>query len=287
MFPNPPSSSNGKVARAGDSSALRGALAKGSDQFRQADVTFWAVFAFSSWAAAAIAVAGGALIPTSWLDGLHASRFNAPAIEDLKTQLSDLEDQAATLKVQGGTVLQRLALNEQDQHEVTQRVGALELTVPKLREALAGAPTGTDQTLVTGDISGVRTTTTIPAEGGTATVSTSPLINTGPAADASAQPMPKPLDAPAQLQGAFGVALGSPFDPVDGPAQWHALSDKAGTLLLGLEPLLGTVDGSAQKRLVVGPLSSEASARQLCGGFAQLGIACLSVPFVGTSLPGT
>jgi len=90
---------------------LRGALAKGSDQFRQGDVTFWAIFAFSSWAAAAIMVAGGVLIPGSWLEGLHASRFAGAAMADLRTEIADLQDQSVTLKQQDSGVLQRLALN--------------------------------------------------------------------------------------------------------------------------------------------------------------------------------
>lgn len=273
-------------AAASDSSALRGALANGSDQFRQRDVTFWGAFAFSSWAVAAILIAGGALIPGSWLDGLHASRFTGTAIGDLRQQVADLQDQSGTLKAQGTTLLQRLALSEDDQREVNQRVGALELTVPKLREALAAAPTGVDPTVVTGDISRGQPTTTVSAEGGTVTVTTSPLTNNGAAANTSAQPMPKALDAPMQQQGTFGIAIGAPLDPVDGPAQWHALSDKAGTLLLGLSSVLGAVDGSAQRRLVVGPLPSEAAARELCGSFAELGLACLSVPYVGMALPG-
>jgi len=229
-------------------------------------------------------VAGGVLIPGSWLEGLHASRFAGAAMADLRTEIADLQDQSVTLKQQDSGVLQRLALNEQDQHDVTQRLGALELTVPRLQEAVNALPAGVDQATITGDITGAPQTRTQAADGGTVTVSTSPL-STGPANTTGAQQaMPRALDPPVEAQGTFGIALGSPLDEVDGPAQWRAISDKAGTLLLGLTPLLGPIDGSAQRRLVVGPLPTEAAARELCGSFAQLGVACLTAPYTGLAL---
>jgi hypothetical protein len=59
------------------------------------------------------------------------------------------------------------------------------------------------------------------------------------------------------------------------------MNTRAGTLLLGLSPLLSPIEGAPGRRLVAGPLLTEADAQALCGGFAKLGIACSTVPFMG------
>jgi len=63
------------------------------------------------------------------------------------------------------------------------------------------------------------------------------------------------------------------------------MTGRVGTLLIGLGPLLGHVEGGSGRRLVAGPISSEADARDLCGRVAKAGIACQSVPFIGDPLP--
>ena len=81
------------------------------------------------------------------------------------------------------------------------------------------------------------------------------------------------------------MRLAHPSIPMRPKSTWHSLNDKVGTLLLGLGPLLGNVEGSSGKRLVAGPFASEAEARQVCGRMAKVGIACSSVPFIGDPLP--
>jgi hypothetical protein len=98
------------------------------------------------------------------------------------------------------------------------------------------------------------------------------------------QPMPEALLPIAPDSSAFGIALGPPIDADEGEETWRSMSNKVGTLLLGMGPLLANVEGGAGKRLVVGPITSEAEARQLCGHLAKIGIACASVPFIGTPL---
>jgi glutamine synthetase adenylyltransferase len=75
--------------------------------------------------------------------------------------------------------------------------------------------------------------------------------------------------------------------PEEGETTWRSMNTKVGTLLVGLAPLLANVEGSAGKRLVVGPIAVESDARQLCGRMAKVGIACASVPFIGEPLPLT
>jgi hypothetical protein len=99
------------------------------------------------------------------------------------------------------------------------------------------------------------------------------------------QPMPEAIETVAPDSSAYGIALGPPIDADEGEETWRSMSNKVGTLLLGMGPLLSNVEGSAGKRLVVGPIASEADARQLCGHMAKVGIACASVPFIGTPLP--
>jgi hypothetical protein len=72
---------------------------------------------------------------------------------------------------------------------------------------------------------------------------------------------------------------------MDGPASWKSMTDRAGTLLIGLGPLLGTIEGAPGRRLVAGPIPTEAAARELCGSFAKMGIACSSVAFIGEAMP--
>ncbi|MEO7221344.1 MAG: hypothetical protein ABIY37_02645, partial [Devosia sp.] len=76
-----------------------------------------------------------------------------------------------------------------------------------------------------------------------------------------------------------------PIDADEGETAWRSMNDKVGALMLGMGPLLATVEGGAGKRLVVGPIATESDARQLCGHMAKVGIACASVPFIGTPLP--
>jgi hypothetical protein len=85
--------------------------------------------------------------------------------------------------------------------------------------------------------------------------------------------------------GSFGVALGPPIDENEGEDAWQSMNAKIGTLLVGLGPLLGHVEGGPGRRLVAGPIATEADARELCGHMAKIGIACASVPFIGDPLP--
>ena len=169
--------------------------------------------------------------------------------------------------------------------DLTRRVGALEVTMPKVIESI-NSGTGIDRTAVTASTK-AGPTTSFDAEGGSVTYSRTPLSQAQlPSDTASEQPMPKRLAGEATPDpSSFGIALGPPIDADEAESAWDSLNTRVGTLLVGLAPVLAHVEGGSGRRLVAGPISSEADARELCGRMAKVGIACASVPFIGDPLP--
>lgn len=259
-------------------------LAKASDQFQAKDVTFWGVFALVVWGVALLGANLAGLVPAGVLGGLHASRLDGANLNQLRGEVAALETQATALKQENTVLLQRFMLNEQQSGEVTRRVGALELTLPKILESLNDP--GVDRTAVTASAGSKPPATTIEADGGSVSFTTMPLSGDGGSASSSEQPMPQPLVPEASPDPAsFGIALGPPIDADEAAESWQEMNGRVGTLLVGLGPILGHVEGGAGRRLVAGPIDSEAAARELCGRMAKVGIACASVPFIGDPLP--
>jgi len=259
-------------------------LAKASDQFQARDVTFWGVFALATWGVAVLGANLSALIPDAVFGGLHASRLGGATLNQLRGEVDALTTQAAELRQENTVLVQRFMVNEQAGGEVTRRVGALELTVPKILESLNNG-SGVDPTTVTASTG--STARSFDADGGTVSVMTSPLPGAaGPAPVTREQAMPKPLSADVAPDAAsFGVALGPPIDADEAKADWQGMTGKVGTLLLGLGPILGHVEGGSGRRLVAGPIASEADAQELCGRMAKVGVACQTVTFIGDPVP--
>jgi len=256
-------------------------VTKPVDKFRASDVTFWGVFALCAWAVALLGATAASVVPQGIWGGLHASRLEGASLNQLRGQVAALEAEAGRLRQENSVLLQRFMLNEQASGEVTRRVGALELTVPRLLESLNARGPGIDPTTTAG-IGGA--VTSFAVEGGSVSYSRSPLAELGPPGGTD-QPMPQALTPIQPDSSLFGLALGPPIDADEGEAAWRSMNDKVGALLLGLGPLLANVEGGSGKRLVAGPLATEADARQLCGRLAKIGIACASVPFIGNPLP--
>lgn len=257
-------------------------MAKPVEHFRASDITFWGIFALVTWAVAVLGANVSAIIPNGVFGGLHASRLDGASFNQLRGQVASLETETARLRRENEVLLQRLALNEQSGGEVARRIGALELTVPQLLDALNTRGPGVDPGTTAS--TGAGKPTTFDVEGGSVSYTTSPMAAPETRATAS-QPMPEALDTITPDSSAFGIALGPPIDADEGEETWRSMSNKVGTLLLGMGALLANVEGSAGKRLVVGPIATEADARQLCGHMAKVGIACASVPFIGRPLP--
>jgi hypothetical protein len=81
-----------------------------------------------------------ALLPASVLNNLHKSRLGGASLEQLREDVARLNAETIGLRRDNGTLLNRFALQEQAGRQTVQRVGALEVSVPNLLEALpAGA----------------------------------------------------------------------------------------------------------------------------------------------------
>jgi hypothetical protein len=206
-------------------------------------------------------------------------------LNQLRSDVAALEAESARLKQENTVLLQRFMLSDDAAGDITRRLGALELSFPKLLEA-ANTPSAVDRSAITAGIG--EAPETFDVSGGTVSVTTSPLGNQVPAVSSprAAQPMPQALTAEATPDSsAWGVALGPPIDANEGPDAWQSMTNRVGTLLLGLAPLVANVEGGPGKRLVAGPVNTEAEARQLCGQMARVGIACATVAFIGDPLP--
>jgi hypothetical protein len=258
-------------------------LAKAADQFRAGDVTFWGVFALAVWA---IALAGGglsAMLPDGLLGGLHASRLDGGSLNQLRGIVVSLQNQTSDLRQQNAALEQRLSLTQQATQSVTQRLGALETTVPDLVETVnKSGGAAVDQGSITGS-TGASPVKRFETDGGSVSYTQTPLQSVDlPASGQTQQAMPQTLVAPVTSNpSAFGIALGPPIAADQASTAWQTLSAHVGTMLMGLGPILGHVEGGSGRRLVVGPIALQADAQELCGRMAAVGVACATVPFVG------
>lgn len=256
-------------------------MARVTEQVRAGDVSFWGVFAVVTWGLAVGSASLSAFVPSGVIGWLHASRAEGGSVMQLRAELDDLRARTAELSEQNTTLQQRFNLADQSSTAVTRRIAALEVSVPRLVEAVnSGTPVDTGA--VTAAIGQPTTTRDVP--GGAVSYSTSPMKTTVPtiAIRGTTQAMPQPLVAEVTPDAnAFGVALGPPIDSQDGAAAWQAMRTKVGTLLLGLGPVLAHVEGGPGRKLVAGPLGTEADAQEICGRMARVGVACSVTTFVG------
>jgi hypothetical protein len=249
-------------------------LARSGDQFRQTDVTFWGIAAICCGGLALLSITLSALIPPNVLSGLHASRLQGATLNQLRTQVAGLETALGELARENDTLLTRFSLAEQQNGDVAQRVGAIEVAIPNLIEENGGE--GIDTSAVTASI-GPGNAVTTEVEGGAVTIEQGLMV--------PVQPMPRIAAIPPRADGdAYGVVLGIATDAYGAPAAWAALQMKVGTLLIGLSPVLADDSDGTGKHLVAGPLAGFAEARELCGRLAPVGIPCRPAPFAGTPL---
>lgn len=263
-------------------------MARASEQFRQSDVTVWGIVAL---VCAALAVFGSnisMLVPQSIIGGLHQPRIAGASIETLRLQVSDLREETNRLKRENEILVSRFAMQERSGNEIIRRVGALEVTVPRMLESL---PDGTmvDRSMFTASI-GSNETLTFDAEGGSVAVRQSALPQAAPAQPTT--PAQQPLPAAVQPQvamampneNAYGIAVGAAVPFEQAPALWSDLTLKLGPLLFGLSPLLVDEANGDDKRIVVGPIAELTEARALCQRFERVSIACIPMPYTGTPL---
>ena len=256
-------------------------MARASEQFQQTDIAVWGVIALVCGAVAVLSANVSAVLPQSVLAGLHKTRIEGASLDQLRIQVALLSDETRRLKNENSTMQTRFALQEQNDQESVQRIGALEVTMPRIIEALpAGASIDPSTTAAIGD----GTPETFPAEGGSVSVQQRPLVP--PVAEAN-QPLPPSVVevAPAVPNAnAFGIAIGSTMDADQVPEGWNDLSNKVGTLLLGLSPLVAPAADGTGSRILVGPISELSEASALCARLERVSIACMPMPFVGTPI---
>lgn len=266
--------------QSGDSSRRQGAfgLAQAADQFRQSDVTTWGIVALICCAFAVISANVSALVPDAALAGLHSSRIQGGNVSQLRAEVAALQAETARLRRDATALETRFALADEAGNAVTRRVGALEVSVPKLLEALpAGAEI--DRTNITAAI-GSRPVLTYEAEGGSVAVSHVPMPEATRMANVPNQPMPSVVPNPM----AFALALGPEVPAEEASTQWQDLTLKVGTLLIGLSPLVADQAESSAKRIVAGPIADAEQAQRICEQMVRVGIDCMPVPFTGNPL---
>ncbi|MEO6394696.1 MAG: hypothetical protein ABIO40_02155 [Devosia sp.] len=240
-------------------------------------MNLWGIVALVMWGVAVLGANVSALIPENVFAGLHATRLEGASVNQLKSQVAALETETGALKLENRALMQRAMLSDQSDGEVTRRVGALEMSIPKLLEAIPQDAL-VDNSTLTASLG--KPPILLEAEGGSVAVTTQPMApaRSSAAETAPLQAMPQPL------AGSVGLALGGPFSPGTAPEVWASLTTRAGVLLIGLTPLIGNMEGMAAKRLIAGPVR-ESEASGLCGRFAKAGIACSVVPYTGAALP--
>lgn len=261
-------------------------MAKASEQFRQSDVTIWGIVALVCVALAVFGSNVSLLVPQSIIGGLHQPRVAGASIETLRLQVSDLREETTRLKRENELLVTRFTMQERSGNEVIRRVGALEVSVPRLLEAQPDS-TLVDRSSLTASI-GANETLTFDTEGGSVAVRQSALPGAQPAPAGAEQPLPA-IVAPqtamaAPNDTAYGIAVGAPVPFDDTPALWSDLTLKLGPLLFGLSPLVVDEANSEDKRIVVGPIEQLAEARALCERFERVSIACIPMPYSGTPL---
>ncbi|MFD2649750.1 SPOR domain-containing protein [Devosia albogilva] len=257
-------------------------MAKASEQFRQSDVTLWGIVALVMGAVAVLGANVSALLPQDTLASLHKSRLQGPTLEQLRGQVAELREQTVVLKRENSVLAARFALNEQQGSDVLRRVGALEVSMPKLLEAVPDSVL-IDRSNVTAGI-GQEPATVYPAEGGTVVVRQRPMPQASvpqnaqplPALPAEVAALPPPNDRP------HGVAIGPSVTAEEAAATWQDLTLKLGPVLFGLSPALAG-EGERQ-RIVVGPIAELAEASALCQRLERVAIACTPQPYDGVPL---
>lgn len=262
-----------------------GNLAKAADQFRPADVTMWGIAALGIWAVAILGANLSGLIPPSVYGALHASRLEGSTINQLRTQVATLEEETSKMKRENMQLLQRFSVSEDAAGAVTRRVGALEVSVPKLIESAQAKATARIDTTTTGSI-GAGKTLTFETEGGTVAVQQRPLLPGSGEVKLKAVPLSANTMPLAIPDGSSpGIKLGFPVRPDTAEAQWQELLAQVGTMLVGLSPVLAEQDGTDGKVIVAGPMVDRASAIELCARLDRAGVPCEPTKYAGQPIP--
>jgi hypothetical protein len=195
----------------------------------------------------------------------------------LRAQVAALTADAAKLRDTNRELAKRISLADSANGDVTRRVGALEVSIPSLLEAV---PLGADidRSVLTSSI-GEKPGQSFDAEGGSVTVRHEPLST----AAVFNQAAPEGQALPPILPQApvYGIAIGPQVNAGNVGATWSDLVLKLGPLVAGYDPLMAG-DGTGQSHLVAGPIADIAAAAALCKKLEAVAVACLPVPYDGS-----
>jgi hypothetical protein len=221
-----------------------------------------------------------ALIPADVLGALHASRLEGGTMNQLRAQVAEIRSESDRLRRENNLLLQRFLLAEEARGEVARRVGALEISLPRLTERIPErAPIDDAVTASVIDAKALN----FEAEGGSVSVTHKPLVVIQPGVAAPGLRAPEIAAPPDGSQ--FGVALGFPVTEGESDVLWQELMAQVGTLLIGLWPVTADAETGDGKLVIAGPIASQSQAAELCGRLGRAGIPCEPMPFKGTPLP--
>ncbi len=256
-------------------------MPKASEQFRQSDVTVWGTAALVCGAIAVLSANVSAILPAGLLSGLHSSRIDGANLSQLRVQLVELQTESARMRRENEVLMTRFSMQEQASNAVVQRIGSLEVSIPKLIEALP-LDAQIDRSSLTASIKEGEALT-YDTEGGSVKIRQQPLASP---AVVEPQAMPDQLQTAAVLpdETRFGVAIGPKIAFEEAQSAWQDISMKLGPLLFGLGPLLAEDGGTDQKRIIVGPIDQLSEASALCARLERISIPCMPMPFTGTPL---
>ncbi|RUT32849.1 hypothetical protein EMQ25_06845 [Arsenicitalea aurantiaca] len=232
-------------------------MARAADQFRQSDVTAWALVALCCGAFAVLAANVGARVPPQVFAALHASRADGATLNQLHGELISQQAAIAQLRQENATMSARFSLAEQRGSETSRRVGALEVSIPDLLEILPdNAPI--DRSNLTASIGAAAESGDAPEQfdvfGGTMSVQRGPMMPQAAvlvAGDGSLQPMPPVPEPLAEPEPEADAPAGEEEAALEVPAAPDAEDD--GTALLAALQLETIEELEAAQAVALGP----------------------------------
>lgn len=258
-----------------------------SDDPRLGDLKRWSIAALvcSSLAVVSANIAG--FVPAHAIGALHATRVEGGSVSQMRRLLAELQADNARLASEHRRLTVRLGLLDGDKGEMVRRLAAVEQSLPLLIESLPH-DADIDRSLLTASISPAEEIA-LEADGGSVLIRQRPLFDGGMESQAiAAQPMPPALAAPVVGEpglAAQGIAVGGAIDAQAMDAHYREIIEEAGTLLLGLTPLIADDEDPELSRFLFGPLPDEAAADMVCGRLATLGLVCDPVAYDGVPWP--
>lgn len=282
-------------------------------QFEPTDVSFWGVTTLIAAGIAVLSTSISAFVPDGVYGALHSNRLEGGTLNQLRAQVEQLNVSQRELLSTTNRLRSQFTLSERSRTLVNQRVGALEISIPQLLEVI---PPGAeiDPLSITASINETDSES-FETEGGSVTLSRSPLFegavpNGGVVDNIQPQILPNALENPnsepmgeqtsllqilpnpssSELeetagavailsQTTYGIALGEAVSQGEADAMWSDISNKVGTLLIGLEPAISDPLQNNSFRIVMGPITNYSEAEMLCRRINVVGIECLPIQY--------